>query len=194
MATGKRKRPTRRFTEVQKIEAVTAAKTIASSTGYPLGKQALEAVQAVLGFRIGTSVLRRWLVAYGSAIDEQMNNALTPAPLTPLAKSEVITTTHDNVIKRIERVRDKMLTRLEKDEVVDAMSGRDTGVVMGITNDHMLKMTGLPPEARAAMDKLRLACEGTGLDYVLMVEDMVARVTAAKHDRHYRALNDMSKD
>ena len=75
------------------------------------------------------------------------------------------------IVADMVEVRTKVMTHLKKDEVINAMSGRDAAVVAGIMNDHVIKMTGLSSEDEQLMQRFIVFCQRHDIDHAAALED-----------------------
>jgi hypothetical protein len=161
---GKQKRAytKRRYTEEQKLAAVTAMRTMHPE--HSLGAAAIAAARAVLGAPVAVATLGRWMLEYRPQID---------AVIVPLSNEQTIIATRDNVLGQMAEVRQKSLKRLADDSVINAAAARDLAVVTGIMSDHIAKATALPAATSERALRLREVCQRVGVDVDALLDDMI---------------------
>lgn len=153
----------RLYSEEEKLKAVTAVLSV--SRDHPSSYAAYDAACIAIGGKPSSGTLSLWVQRYGTQV-----LAALPQPTDAVT---TITDTHASIVDDLVEIRSKMVNRLKDDAVVKLMSGRDTAVTLGITNDHLLKMTGLPVEAQARMKTFMIACGRANMDWQTAIDDYI---------------------
>lgn len=175
------------YSHEDKVKAVAAM--FAANPEHPMSAASIEAAKAVLGAKVNKTTLYRWSIELESTM-QQNHPSLQ---ITQTDQQLILDTTKDVVADFVE-IRSKMVNRLKQDDVVEKMSGRDVGVVMGITNDHIIKMKSLPPEIDQAVRELSTECQVDGLDTLSLIRSATAALRQRREAKHQAALDRLLSD
>lgn len=159
------------YSQDDKIAAITAARTIGRD--HPLSTDAIAAARKVVGTDLSPNTLARWLAEYGHLVDSA-HPELLGRPV-----EEVIAETRDTILTDLATVRSSYITHLKKQDIIDKSSARDAAVVMGIANDHIIKMTDAAPSTMTILKRIAAMCQRTGYDIDAVLEDLEQAINAS---------------
>ncbi len=152
----------RRFYDTEtKLRAVAAMLT--ADREHPIGALAIAAAQESLGMATSISTLARWIGQYR---DQVLPSLAQPADVASVVRGVSV-----GIVADMVEVRNKVMTHLKQPEIIAAMSGRDSAVVAGIMNDHIIKMTGLSSEDEQLMQRFIVFCQRHDIDHTEALED-----------------------
>jgi hypothetical protein len=152
-----------RYTQDQRIAAVTAMRAIGRDQ--PFCDDAIQAARQTIGKPVALATLAKWFSALSPTIDAAQPDLLG-RPIEAL-----IAETRDNILARLANVREEYVDHLLKKDVIAKASARDAAVVMGIANDHIIKMTDIDPAVATIIKRLAELCQRTNIDIVGLLED-----------------------
>ena len=165
-----------RYTEAQKIQAVTILRTYDDSTSV----EAIAAVHAAMG-PIASTTLFRWSNQYGEQVkalakDRATRPALDAAAIVKDTRAQVISYMQSGILNLSQNLADPTQ--------IQTAGYRDKGVVFGILHDKLKATISLRPDLEAVARLLDNYCEHIGLDSVQVIKDVLDNLKAQEMARN----------
>lgn len=167
IASAVRKPGARHYSTTEKIRACGAM--LATNPEHPYSNASIEAAKQVLNApQLSNETLGKWMNEYRSEVE-----ALLPGEPS---KAQLVAAVKDEVLDLWTTARNKALTQLNTEGVIEKASARDLAVIGGITQDHIHKLHKLSAERTARIYALLDACQRVNYDYDTLIDDMIAMV------------------
>lgn len=149
--------------------AVAAALSV--SREHPLSYASMMAVQAVLGRNVAVATMHSWLALYRAEIEPMLPNA-------PSLDS-LVADTRERLTRNLSQLALQVSEHALEYKTIKDMSGRDSGVVIGIATDKIQQLTGLSPAVNMKAQQLERTCMMFGVDVLQVIDDIIASMMEA---------------
>lgn len=157
-----------RYTQEIRIKAVSMAIALGG-----VSDSSLQHINRVLNLNINKLTLSSWQT------DLKPEILATSKDLSPnenLDVGKLVAETRQQLLVNMSSVAVKASKHLDKDSVIDAMSGRDAAVVTGIMAQRIIEVSGSSPEWNTRIKRYILACERAGRSAESLFEDILNRL------------------
>lgn len=164
-----------RYSEDDKLRAV----TILQAYGGTVTIEALNTIHSELAISPSRQILFKW----NRELKDKILAAQPDLAQPELDVAKLVADTRRTLLTNLAETLRKTSKHLNQDKVIDAMSGRDSAVVLGISAEKLLLMAGRSPATDNLIQELTIALREIDEDIDSVLHSMLDLARKRKHDK-----------